>query len=152
MRLWTVHPKYLDSRGLVALWREALLAKRVLEGGTRGYRLHPQLDRFRSHPNPVSAIDCYLRGVYEESERRGYYFDRTKVKTGGRPRRMVETRGQLRHEWQHLLAKLRVRNPDLHRTLVRTIAPEAHPFFRLVSGDKREWERAPLRELQLDDR
>jgi len=25
MRLWTLHPKYLDARGLVALWREGLL-------------------------------------------------------------------------------------------------------------------------------
>ena len=47
MRLWSVHPKYLDSKGLVALWREALLAKQVLEGGTKGYRNHPQLDRFK---------------------------------------------------------------------------------------------------------
>ena len=27
MRLWTLHPKYLDAAGLVALWREALLAQ-----------------------------------------------------------------------------------------------------------------------------
>jgi len=81
LRLWTVHPKYLDARGLVALWREALLAKRVLEGRTRGYRHHPQLTRFRAHPDPVAAIDAYLAGVYEEACRRGYRFDATR---GGR--------------------------------------------------------------------
>lgn len=32
MRLWTLHPKYLDTKGLVALWREALLAQKVLQG------------------------------------------------------------------------------------------------------------------------
>jgi hypothetical protein len=30
MRIWSLHPKYLDSKGLVALWRESLLAKNVL--------------------------------------------------------------------------------------------------------------------------
>ncbi len=34
MRLWTLHPKYLDPRGLVALWREALFAQAVLRGWT----------------------------------------------------------------------------------------------------------------------
>jgi len=38
MRLWTIHPKYLDAKGLVALWRETLLAKHVLEGKTPGYK------------------------------------------------------------------------------------------------------------------
>jgi hypothetical protein len=47
MRIWSIHPKYLDIKGLVALWREALLAKHVLEGRTKGYRNHPQLDRFK---------------------------------------------------------------------------------------------------------
>jgi hypothetical protein len=43
MRLWSVHPKYLDARGLVALWREGLLAQAVLRGRTSGYVRHPQL-------------------------------------------------------------------------------------------------------------
>jgi hypothetical protein len=29
-RIWSLHPKYLDARGLVALWREGLLAQAVL--------------------------------------------------------------------------------------------------------------------------
>lgn len=27
MRLWSLHPKHLDPQGLVALWREVLLAR-----------------------------------------------------------------------------------------------------------------------------
>ena len=27
MRIWTLHPEYLDGRGLTALWRETLLAR-----------------------------------------------------------------------------------------------------------------------------
>ena len=46
MRLWSVHPRYLDTAGLTACWREALLAQKVLTGATRGYRRHPQLERF----------------------------------------------------------------------------------------------------------
>ena len=143
MRLWTVHPKYLDARGLVALWREGLLARRVLQGRTRGYRHHPQLTRFRSHPDPVAAIDAYLAGVHDEAARRGYAFDRTKIGKAARVRRLAETRGQLQHEWRHLLAKLRGRAPDRYQHCQRIAVPEAHPLFRLVPGGVRAWERAP---------
>ena len=67
MRLWSLHPRYLDSKGLVALWREALLAKAVLSGRTRGYRQHPQLARFRAHPEARAAINAYLAAVHEEA-------------------------------------------------------------------------------------
>ena len=79
VRLWTFHPKYLDARGLVALWREGLLARAVLKRQTKGYRHHPQLARFRAHPSPIAAINAYLRMVLVEAEARGYAFDRTKI-------------------------------------------------------------------------
>jgi hypothetical protein len=142
MRLWTLHPKYLDARGLVALWREGLLAKRVLQGRTRGYRHHPQLERFRANSDPIAAINSYLCDVLVEAVRRGYSFDGRKVRGGPAPRRLSETRGQLQHEWRHLLAKLRVRAPERHRTLARIARPDAHPLFRVVPGGVRSWERA----------
>ncbi len=46
MRLWLIPPKYLDCKGLVALWREGFLAKKVLSNQTRGYKNYPQLLRF----------------------------------------------------------------------------------------------------------
>jgi hypothetical protein len=143
MRLWTLHPRYLDPRGLVALWREALLARRVLEGRTRGYRHHPQLERFRASPDPLAAIGAYLRGVHDEAVRRGYAFDASKLGAGDSPPRLAETRGQLEHEWRHLLAKLELRAPELHRELLVVTDPEPHPLFRLVAGGVRAWERAP---------
>ena len=79
MRLWTISFKYLDAKGLVALWREALLAKNVLAGLTKGYKNHPQLDRFYAHENACEAINAYLAGVYEEACTRGYKFDAAKV-------------------------------------------------------------------------
>src|SRR5438105_2599861 len=105
MRLWTVHPRYLDAKGLVAAWREALLAQKVLAGGTRGYRNHPQLERFRGQEDPDAVMAAFLAGIVEEAERRGYRFDGTKI-LGKRFRgRVVETEGQLLYEWGHLMEK-----------------------------------------------
>src|SRR6476661_4584624 len=103
MRLWSLHPKYLDPQGLVALWREALLARAVLRGATRGYRHHPQLERFQAHASPRYAINAYLRGVYDEAASRGYVFDRTKVGPVRSTERIAVTRGQVEYEWEHLL-------------------------------------------------
>jgi hypothetical protein len=141
MRLWTIHPKYLDPQGLVALWREALLARAVLRGETVGYRFHPQLERFRAHSAPRTAINAYLAAVLEESQFRGYSFNAKKV---GPVRGRVElpaTTGQVAHEWRHLLGKLRVRSPELFvRDRVIT-EPQAHPLFRVTAGAVAAWER-----------
>src|SRR5580700_10648227 len=102
MRLWTLHPRYLDARGLVALWREGLLARAVLRGKTRGYRHHPQLQRFRAHRTPRAAINTYLRVVAKEAERRGYAFDRKKLGPGRGGIILDATQGQMSHEWKHL--------------------------------------------------
>src|SRR5580765_515734 len=106
MRLWTLHPKYLDPQGLVALWREALLARAVLRGETRGYRNHPQLERFRSQTAPLSSISAYLSGVHVEAVSRGYSFDRNKIGRVRTPVALTVTTGQIAYEWQHLLLKL----------------------------------------------
>lgn len=143
MRLWTLHPQYLDARGLVALWREALLAQKVLAGRTRGYRHHPQLERFRAHADPRAAIATYLAGVHAEARRREYRFDARRIGRRRTPVAIRETRGQLLHEWQHLLGKLKQRTPESYRAL-RAVAPQAHPLFRIVRGPVRSWERAPL--------
>ena len=141
MRLWSLHPKYLDSRGLVALWREALLAQAVLRGETLGYRHHPQLERFRCRPSPVEAIAEYLRGVHAEAEVRGYRFDYSKIgrrrDTGTAP----VTRGQINYEWGHLTAKVKGRDPQWAVRLDPVVRPRAHPLFRIVPGEIEEWER-----------
>jgi pyrimidine dimer DNA glycosylase len=141
MRLWTIHPRYLDARGLVALWREALLAKAVLRRETRGYRRHPQLARFRAHPAPRSAINAYLAAVYAEAVARGYDFDRSKVGPLRRVSRIAATSGQVDHEWRHLMRKLSVRNHALHRRWSKARRAECHPLFRRVRGPVAAWER-----------
>ena len=142
MRLWTIHPRYLDAPGLVALWREALLAKAVLRGETRGYRHHPQLARFRAHAAPRAAINAYLAAVHAEATARGYEFDRRKIGPVRRVARVAATSGQIDHEWRHLMRKLYVRNRALHRRWCRSRRAECHPLFRRVRGPVADWERA----------
>jgi hypothetical protein len=139
MRLWSIHPRHLDGRGLVAVWREGLLAKAVLAGKTRGYRNHPQLRRFRAHPQPRAAINTYLVAVSTEARRRGYRFDARKIGRTGTTRRITVTRRQLQFEWAHLLAKLRKRSPGVYR-VCRAGRPLAHPLFRVVAGSIEDWE------------
>ena len=141
MRLWSLHPRYLDPQGLVALWREALLARAVLCGNTRGYRSHPQLERFRSQSAPRSSISCYLKGIHSEALTRGYSFDRSKI---GRARVQVPvlvTAGQVEYEWQHLLQKLAARNPVLYEQWRVVGTPECHPLFQVQPGPIESWER-----------
>jgi hypothetical protein len=141
MRLWTLHPRYLDPRGLVALWREALLARAVLRGETRGYRRHPQLERFRAHASPRSAINAYLAAVHAEAAARGYAFDRRKLGPVRRVTPIAATRGQIEHEWRHLLRKLAKRDRALHRRWKDTPRAACHPLFRPVRGPVSDWER-----------
>jgi hypothetical protein len=142
MRLWTVHPRYLDSVGLVALWREALLARMVLLNRTTGYRHHPQLRRFREQRNPVACINSYLASVYEEACRRGYRFDRSKLGRARVSGTLPETSGQLAYEWRHLMRKLDARSPSVAREGSSVRRPAPHPLFRIVPGRVRDWERA----------
>jgi Pyrimidine dimer DNA glycosylase len=142
MRLWTLHPKYLDPRGLVALWREALLAQAVLGGRTTGYTRHPQLIRFRGAPSPADAISFYLHAVQAEAARRGYRFDAAKIASFGRPDPIAVGSGQLDYEWAHLKAKLSVRAPAWLAGFESRahFRPATHPLFRMVPGPVAEWE------------
>jgi hypothetical protein len=147
MRLWSLDPALLDRQGLLACWREALLAQAVLLGHTQGYTQHPQLDRFLEHPQPLVAMSAYLHGVRDEATRRGYAFDAQRISrpldedTRGAARIDVTT-GQLDLEWQHLLHKLAVRSPTHRAHLLSAGSPTAHPLFVVVPGDVASWERA----------
>jgi hypothetical protein len=139
MRLWSLHPSVLDRVGLVALWREGLLAQKVLLGQTKGYRFHPQLERFRASNNPVTAISTYLWGIVDEARARGYQFDASKIATRKSAVLFSVTQGQLDYERVHLSRKLRVRDPAKLREL-RTVRLKPHPMLRVVSGGIESWE------------
>jgi len=143
VRLWSIHPEYLDAKGLVALWREGLLAQKVLLGETRGYKNHSQLERFKQMDNPVGAISTYLRFVEKEANRRGYAFNRSKIVNRRTSARMPVSSGQVDYEFRHLLAKLKTRAPDLYDRLKTTRTIKLHPMFRRVTGGIEDWEVLP---------
>ena len=140
MRLWTIHPRYLDRKGLLAVWREGLLAQKVLQGQTKGYQNHPQLRRFKACPNPLGVIATYLRSIYEEAVRRGYQFDQEKINREEFDGQIACTRGQLQYEWDHLRGKLRQRDPAWYSAIEKVDEPEPHPLFQLIEGDIEDWE------------
>lgn len=142
MRLWTLHPKFLDSKGLVAVWREGLLAKKVLQGKTKGYINHPQLERFKKHPRPLEAINAYLLVIWEESRARGYCFDKKKISPiAGSLTKIPTTLGQLDYELNHLKNKLQIRDKKLFEKIMNLRNPQAHPLFETIAGGVEEWEK-----------
>jgi hypothetical protein len=140
MRIWTLHPSYLDAKGLVAVWREALLAQRVLSGATTGYRRHPQLTRFKQVADPMGAIATYLYHIYEEAGNRGYTFDRQKIASPHSAEPIPTTHGQLLYEWEHLKAKLHSRAPEKYQSIAAVQEPTPHPLFTIIAGPVEAWE------------
>jgi hypothetical protein len=135
-----MHPKYLDAKGLVALWRETLLAKNVLEEKTKGYKNHPQLLRFRNSDNPLQSINQYLTTVYQESLARGYHFNKAKFNVYHEPVILTVTRRQIEYEMQHLLKKLKTRDIERSHRLLKETNIEPHPLFKIIDGEIEEWE------------
>ncbi|MFZ4707228.1 MAG: pyrimidine dimer DNA glycosylase/endonuclease V [Bacteroidales bacterium] len=140
MRIWSIHPKYLDTKGFVALWRETLLAKNVLEGKTTGYRNHPQLGRFKSCENPLDAINQYLSTIYDASVDRHYAFDSNKFIKPEVSIFITVSEGQLLFEFEHLLRKLKVREINLYTELRETKTILPHPMFKIIKGTVERWE------------
>jgi hypothetical protein len=142
MRLWSLHPKYLDAKGLVALWRETLLAQNVLLGNTKGYKNHPQLERFKEHAEPIKAIGTYLLYVEREAARRGYNFDKNKIRYHDESlEKITVTDGQMQFELEHLKRKLEIRDPDRLLSVMELKEPEVHPLFVVEEGGVAGWER-----------
>jgi hypothetical protein len=142
MRLWSLSPKYLDRSGLLAVWREGLLAKKVLEGKTKGYKNHPQLDRFKESRDRLSYIKAYLSGLVAEAERRGYNFQAAKAGLLKKKLKTIKVNsGQVAYEFSHLLRKLESRNYELYLKLKKIKKPSLHPLFRAVKGGIEKWEK-----------
>ena len=143
MRLWSLHPKYLDARGLVAAWREALLAQKVLEGKTRGYTHHPQLTRFRSSADPSEAISEYLWELREEGVRRSYNFDSSKIrrKRSSNTKKIPVSTGQIAYEFELLKWKLGNRDRRWLTKIRNEKNPESNPLFRRRKGEIEDWEK-----------
>lgn len=140
MRIWSIHPKYLDTKGLVALWRETLLAKHVLENKTKGYKNHPQLNRFKNCEQPLHAINYYLSIVQEEAGKRGYQFNRNKIEWSFDQCTIAVTNGQVEYEIEHLKNKLQQRDTAKLKEIISIKRIEAHPLFKVIKGRIEDWE------------
>ena len=136
MRLWSIHPKYLDSKRLVALWRETLLARAVLDGKTKGYKNHPQLNRFKIQSKPLELINTYLYDVFKEAEKRNYNFNKNKLEKTFTKKKIKVTTNQLKYEIQHLFKKLnkKISAKDLKNIQVNSI-------FKIIKGNIENWEK-----------
>ena len=162
MRIWSLHPSLLDRRALVACWRETLLAQKVLRGLTRGYTNHPQLIRFRAHPQPLEAVAAYLSGLADEADARGYSFNRALIGAGesvgkncadkaenqyASVARIPVPLGQLEYELAFLRHKVAGRNPEWEHRLSERLTARgeleacAHPLFEVVPGAIEPWEK-----------
>ena len=146
MRLWTINFKYLDAKGLVALWCEALLAKNVLAGLTKGYKNHPQLDRFYAHENALEAINAYLAGVYEEACARGYKFDAAKVGDFDERNlaKIAVSRGQIEYKFAFLQEKLKSRDRVVYERNLSVKKIEIASIFKEVDGGIEPWEKVKI--------
>ena len=145
MRLWSLHPSYLDTKGLVAVWREGLLALHVLRGQTQGYRHHPQLIRFQNHPEPIAALSFYLHVIVDEAEKRNYHFRREKLEVRQIVQPINVTADQLIYETEHLQKKLKLRDPQKLSLLETLTQFEAHPLFQTIPGKIETWEKISLK-------
>jgi hypothetical protein len=141
MRIWSIHPKYLDAKGLVALWRETLLAKKVLENKTKGYKNHPQLERFKNSPSPLDAINYYLSIVFDEASARNYNFDKEKINWNFKVNLMKVTQGQINYEMEHLKCKLKLRDPEKFKIINTVKIPDPHSIFSIIKGQVEAWEK-----------
>jgi hypothetical protein len=148
MRIWSLHPKYLDTKGLVALWRETLLAKQVLEGSTKGYKNHPQLNRFKNSGNAVGCINQYLAVVYENSVERGFNFNKNKINPDFMPTILTVTDKQIKFEMKHLLRKLEKRDLKQFQKLSRKRKINAHPLFKIIDGEIEPWEKQNIQKTE----
>lgn len=141
MRIWSLHPNYLDSKGLVALWRETLLAKNVLLGNTKGYKHHPQLIRFQQTTDPIKSIDYYLQIIWSVSQERGYNFDVNKFEFIQDIKKIPVKDGQIEYEFVHLLNKLKERDVIRYNLHLNIASKVLHPLFFRIEGAIENWEK-----------
>jgi hypothetical protein len=144
MRLWSLHPKYLDRIGLIALWREGLLAKKVLLEKTKGYKNHPQLDRFKFLKNKDQLINNYLYFVFLEAQKRGYKFDKNKITFFKTKNKILINKGQVAYEFSHLQKKLKIREPKKYQENEKIKEIEINGIFGIREGGVEKWERTKL--------
>jgi Pyrimidine dimer DNA glycosylase len=143
MRLWTIDPIYLDTKGLVAAWREGLLAKKVLEGKTSGYKNHPQLVRFFERDDPIVMITKYLNEIYKEAKKRRFKFNYSKISNViVNTNEMISTSNkQIEYEFELLKSKLEKRDLKKLNEIKDEVIIKINRTFKRRIGTIENWER-----------
>ncbi|WMT50842.1 MAG: pyrimidine dimer DNA glycosylase/endonuclease V [Ferroplasma sp.] len=143
MRLWSIDFSYLDRQGLLACWRESLLARNVLYGLTKGYKNHPQISRFKLSGEPVTAINTYIYYLFLESKERNYSFNESKLEYSmiNRDFHIPVTAGQVTYEFKLLLSKLKTRSQENFNRVKGIDRPATCSLFIQVEGNIENWER-----------
>lgn len=146
MRIWSIHPKYLDTKRLTAQWREALLCKNVIEGKTKGYVNHPQFIRIKNHNKPIEFINAYLLTIWEEANKRLFKYDKSKIDMDKAilfKNKMEVSDKQLEYEYYHMMLK----SGKIEHILINEI--ESNPLFNIIEGDIMIYERVKEETLEI---
>ena len=143
MRLWSIRLDWLDPIGLVALWRESLLAKAVLEGKTIGYKNHPQLFRFKSYSRPLNATNTYMLYVKLEGDKRGFRFNSYKIDSDlvNKDIKIAVSQGQLDYELQLLKEKIAIRAKNKLQAVLTNDRGQPNNLFVPYNGPIEPWEK-----------
>lgn len=141
MRLWSLHPKYLDTKWLLACWREWLLARNVLLWITKWYKNHPQLDRFKASIDPIKSIDAFLTQIYLEANNRWYSFDYKKLGLVNDEGIINVNEWQVIFEFKHLLNKLQKRDKNNFIKYSKIKNIEVNPIFNIIEWNIEKWEK-----------
>ncbi len=162
MRLWSIHPSLLDTKGFSALWRESILAQNAILN-KMGYSNHPQLIRFKNSSDVNNCMRLYMLSIFSESIDRGYAFDYNKTVLGDK--NILErdtlpsipvTIGQVLYEKKLFLAKLKYRKRPMREKKIIELEDKMNdhvllnPVFTLVPGRIESWERI-IKSLQYDN-
>lgn len=132
MCLWSIHPKYLDKLGLIALWREGLLAQKALSVPSTQYIRHSELERFKNNENPLKAIGSYLCYVAAEGAKRGYNFTHERIVYPNFDDYLIIINDDtLNLEVKNLKNKLKLRDKTKFKELTEMSKIESNPAFYL---------------------
>ena len=89
----------------------------------------------------MNAVNNYLKGVWEESNKRNFKFNAQKIGSVRSSGKISVSTGQVQFEVIHLLKKLKERDKVKYNILRNRAKIETHPLFRKTAGRIEDWEK-----------
>lgn len=138
MSLWSVHPRYLDNKGLISAWNRGLQLQKQLSTEPARNTGNSQLIMFSRQEKPLHAIGSYLSFIASEGCRRGYKFTHEKILYPNFDEELLPIDSeQLRSENQMLQNRLKTRDKNRYQQLSSQSWPETHPLFNRKTETKK---------------